>query len=355
MTGVCKGGILRWAVNTTSWNPSRIEWVTAMRLVGNDEERSRINRFVFKKHAKHAIVGRLLIRQCCNDFLGIGRFTFSDEHQSDQLTIKRSEKGKPILIQKDIDGNEVTFDQFQFNISHSGDYCVLAADSNTTELGVDIMKVEYSGGINRINDFFRIMHRQFSLEEWKYINQLETNQSRLERFIRLWSLKESLVKAQGSGIVFPLSKISFTCPSELTSPEQQMRLIRLHPSMDNGWKIESEDKIRLQIELEFVQCLANPNYLNYLAQRGYFKDKSFINYLDYLQYWKKPEYAKFIKYPMCLHFLDLLQHEHFRRELTSTQCAKFIDDQIILHWHHYARKRTKLFQNVQPNKHTNGS
>lgn len=25
---------------------------------------------------------------------------------------------------------------------------------------------------------------------------------------------------------------------------------------------ESEDKIRLQIELEFVQCLANPNYLN---------------------------------------------------------------------------------------------
>lgn len=236
MTGVCKGGILRWAVNTTSWNPSRIEWVTAMRLVGNDEERSRINRFVFKKHAKHAIVGRLLIRQCCNDFLGIGRFTFSDEHQSDQLTIKRSEKGKPILIQKDIDGNEVIFDQFQFNISHSGDYCVLAADSNTTELGVDIMKVEYSGGINRINDFFRIMHRQFSLEEWKYINQLETNQSRLERFIRLWSLKESLVKAQGSGIVFPLSKISFTCPSELTSPEQQMRFDSV--ASINGQRLE---------------------------------------------------------------------------------------------------------------------
>lgn len=53
---------------------------------------------------------------------------------------------------------------------------------------------------------------------------------------------------------------------------------------------------------------------------------------------------------MCLHFLDLLQHEHFRRELTSTQCAKFIDDQILLHWHHYARKRTKLFRTVQHNK-----
>lgn len=50
---------------------------------------------------------------------------------------------------------------------------------------------------------------------------------------------------------------------------------------------------------------------------------------------------------MCLHFLDLLQHEHFRRELTSTQCAKFIDDQILLHWQHYARKRTRMFQSVQ--------
>lgn len=58
---------------------------------------------------------------------------------------------------------------------------------------------------------------------------------------------------------------------------------------------------------------------------------------------------------MCLHFLDLLQHEHFRRELTSTQCSKFIDDQIILHWHHYARKRTKLFQNLHQQKQPHGS
>jgi len=38
-------------------------------------------------------------------------------------------------------------------------------------------------------------------------------------------------------------------------------------------------------------------FLNYsvLAQRGYFKDQSFINYLKYLLYWKEPDYAKFIK------------------------------------------------------------
>ncbi|XP_052834864.1 mediator of RNA polymerase II transcription subunit 31 isoform X1 [Drosophila gunungcola] len=112
--------------------------------------------------------------------------------------------------------------------------------------------------------------------------------------------------------------------------------------------IESEEqqRRRWQIELEFVQCLSNPNYLNFLAQRGFFKDQSFINYLKYLQYWKEPDYAKYLMYPMCLYFLDLLQYEHFRREIVNSQCCKFIDDQAILQWQHYTRKRIKLIENV---------
>lgn len=113
--------------------------------------------------------------------------------------------------------------------------------------------------------------------------------------------------------------------------------------------------MRFQIELEFVQCLANPNYLNFLAQRGFFKDKSFCNYLSYLQYWSRPEYAKFIKYPMCLYFLELLQYEHFRREIASGQCAKFIEDQQLLHWQHYTRKRARLLQQCQDPKDIGGT
>lgn len=60
-------------------------------------------------------------------------------------------------------------------------------------------------------------------------------------------------------------------------------------------------------------------------------------------YWKEPEYARYLKYPMCLYFLDLLQYEHFRREIVNSQCCKFIDDQAILLWQHYTRRRTKLF------------
>ena len=53
-----------------------------------------------------------------------------------------------------------------------------------------------------------------------------------------------------------------------------------------------------QVEMEFVQSLANPNYLHFLAQRGFMKDPAFINYLSYLTYWKDPAYVSFLKYPV---------------------------------------------------------
>ena len=109
---------------------------------------------------------------------------------------------------------------------------------------------------------------------------------------------------------------------------------------------DEQQKLRFQVELEFVQCLANPNYLNFLAQRGHFKDPAFINYIKYLQYWKETEYSKYLKYPMCLHFLDLLQYENFQRELVNKQCATFIDDQQLLHWQHYTRRRNRLLTQV---------
>lgn len=89
-----------------------------------------------------------------------------------------------------------------------------------------------------------------------------------------------------------------------------------------------------------------------MAQRGYFKDTAFVNYLKYLLYWKQPEYARYLKYPMCLYFLDLLQYEHFRREVVNSQCTKFIDDQQILLWQHYTRRRSRLLQTAAANGNT---
>nr|Q8MPD6.1 RecName: Full=Mediator of RNA polymerase II transcription subunit 31; AltName: Full=Mediator complex subunit 31 [Taenia solium]CAD21541.1 hypothetical protein [Taenia solium] len=100
--------------------------------------------------------------------------------------------------------------------------------------------------------------------------------------------------------------------------------------------------VRFQIELEFVQSLGNPDYLTFLAQQGCFDKPEFINYLSYLQYWKSPSYSRFITYPFCLHMLDLLQSPDFRREVAHESVTRFIDDQMLLHWKNYLRKRAEM-------------
>ena len=69
---------------------------------------------------------------------------------------------------------------------------------------------------------------------------------------------------------------------------------------------------------QFVQSLANPYYMNYLASQKLLQDPSFIAYLKYLQYFLKPEYTKYLSYPgPTLKALELLQQERFRQDILS--------------------------------------
>ena len=59
---------------------------------------------------------------------------------------------------------------------------------------------------------------------------------------------------------------------------------------------KASNRIRFELELEFVQALANPYYLHSLAQQGILNQPAFVNYLQYLLYWKEKEYARFVQY-----------------------------------------------------------
>ena len=110
--------------------------------------------------------------------------------------------------------------------------------------------------------------------------------------------------------------------------------------------IVSDDRQRFLLDLEFVQTLANPQYLNFLAQRNYFKNPAFINYLKYLLYFKKDEYIKYIHYPQALYFLDLLQREQFRQELVNASYCRYIEDQQLLAWQRLQRRKIQLLNNT---------
>ena len=123
----------------------------------------------------------------------------------------------------------------------------------------------------------------------------------------------------GSFRSVPLGPPSSLNPPLYTEQEEKNRLKFQVRFYEKDHFVQQSQHFLHQIELEFVQCLGNPNYLHFLAQRGYFKEANFINYLRYLMYWKDPQYVKYIKFPVCLHYLELLQHESFRKEIVNGQ------------------------------------
>lgn len=89
---------------------------------------------------------------------------------------------------------------------------------------------------------------------------------------------------------------------------------------------------RWEVELEFVQSLANIQYVNFLAQNDYLSDPAFINYLSYLNYWKEPKYAKYVVYPNCLHILTLLQNEEFRKSIVNPELINTLMNDMVKRW-----------------------
>lgn len=98
-----------------------------------------------------------------------------------------NEYGKPYFSE---------YPDLHFNISHCREMAVCAVGE--TEIGVDI---EY---VRRYSE--RVPRRAFSENERKILSQSSRADS---MFFRLWTLKESYVKALGIGISYPLNKAEF--------------------------------------------------------------------------------------------------------------------------------------------------
>lgn len=96
---------VRLAFKSGAWQPSRKEWLIGTSCV-QTEEKERIMNFVFKKDAKSALIGRLLMRKVISDFTKI---------RYNEVILKRTDKGKPFLAN---DATELSLRWFNFNISH---------------------------------------------------------------------------------------------------------------------------------------------------------------------------------------------------------------------------------------------
>lgn len=127
----------------------------------------------------------------------------------------------------------------------------------------------------------------------------------------------------------------------MDSNQEIKELDAVPSSPKNVYKDPDDGRQRFLLELEFVQCLANPTYIHYLAQNRYFEDEAFIGYLKYLQYWQRPEYIKFIMYPHSLFFLEQLQNENFRNAMAHPANKELAHRQQFYFWKNYRNNRLK--------------
>lgn len=84
-----------------------------------------------------------------------------------------------------------------FNISHSGDYAVLAFHKSTEPIGVDIQQIRpLHAGVEK-----RILHEKENMPE-------NISQEERTRYLnRIWAIKESYVKMTGEGLSCDFRKL----------------------------------------------------------------------------------------------------------------------------------------------------
>lgn len=198
----------------TKWSPTEREWGLAMALI-QAEERERIAKFRYRVDMVSSLVGRLMLRSLAVSVLGL---------RNTEARFERTERGKPVLTH-----NSRGWD---YNVSHAGDWVVLAA-AEEARLGVDVMRTRDSR-VERLEEFFRLMRRQFTDQEWVTINggKEDSDETRLERFFRHWTLKESYVKAVGTGLNIDLRTLNF----KLSEPSVECQVI-------SSTKLEVDEEI----------------------------------------------------------------------------------------------------------------
>ncbi|XP_036414011.1 L-aminoadipate-semialdehyde dehydrogenase-phosphopantetheinyl transferase [Colossoma macropomum] len=216
---------VRWAFRFGAWSPSRSEWLLAARCV-QQEEKQRIGQFVFTKDAKAAMAGRLLMRRLVCEKVCL---------PWDGFRLDRTARGKPCLAEPSPGPGSA---HWSFNVSHQGDYAVLAAEPGR-QVGVDVMKTSRPGS-SSVQEFFRIMTRQFTELEWRTIRSAGSDWDQLHMFYRHWALKESFIKAIGSGLGFDLQRVEFhISPNQLQEGRVYCQTrMHLDEEEEDSWTFE---------------------------------------------------------------------------------------------------------------------
>ncbi|WP_319782200.1 4'-phosphopantetheinyl transferase family protein [Oceanisphaera sp. IT1-181] len=210
-------------------------------------ERVRLAQIANPVPAKLFLLGRYLLRQLLAPKLLLS---------PSQISISINNKGKPTLFRPEMCRPDKLLPNrlnpsWHFNISHTGSLLALAI-SNQAPLGVDLESRQLSN-----TQIQRLARRYFSEDEQAWLAQ----HPEPEHFLRLWTIKEAVLKAHGGGIANNLSAVHW-------QPEQDYaRFDEQHYQLQHFLLQEDKDaSSRLTLAIQGAQ--ATPLELLSVADLG---------------------------------------------------------------------------------------
>lgn len=156
------------------------EQTKKLRKILPPERLEKLDRFCNEKKAEKYLLSSAFLQYVLSGALG----TFPQE-----ISYIYGEYGKPeILYKEDYKGR-----RFDFNLSHSGRYAVLAVSDHP--VGIDVERLK----MGRL----AVAKRFFCEEEYEEILNAP-EQARDSFFLKYWTMKEAYVKRTGKGLYMPL-------------------------------------------------------------------------------------------------------------------------------------------------------
>jgi 4'-phosphopantetheinyl transferase len=180
----------------------------------SDDERARQRSFVSAELRHRFLAARAGLRTL------LGRQLDLDPRR---LVFATNEFGKPRLT---------GYGQVHFNLSHSEERAVLAI-SDTAEVGIDLER-------ERPIEHVDLAKRYFHPNEVAAITVSRDEAEQRRAFFLVWTLKEAVVKALGTGLSTPLDSFevaigAVSMPRLVVEPEGAPQTWWLHAAMADGY------------------------------------------------------------------------------------------------------------------------
>jgi len=165
--------------------PDMLEQIPSLKGILSADECAKAARFHRESDRRSSIAARGALRVLLAGYTGIS---------SSEIAFRYTDNGKP----------HVTDSKVAFNVSHSGEWVVLAFGHDRS-IGVDIEQIKQAMGVKAIAS------RYFSEQELEWVEKADNPH---KVFFQLWARKEAYVKACGSTLFSEIKRVSVPIEDE---------------------------------------------------------------------------------------------------------------------------------------------